>query len=103
MNITRSTTARASLGSRFPRPTPRPVIQEAKNPRRDLPRAIIGSLIIVTLLYVLVAVGTAMLIGADTVVGAGSVVTQDVPPHTLVVGVPARILRRLEEEKERPG
>ena len=29
--------------------------EEAKNPRRDLPRAIIGSLIIVTLLYVLVA------------------------------------------------
>ncbi len=30
--------------------------EEAKNPRRDLPRAIIGSLIIVTILYVLVAV-----------------------------------------------
>ena len=30
--------------------------EEAKNPKRDLPRAIIGSLIIVTLLYVLVAV-----------------------------------------------
>jgi APA family basic amino acid/polyamine antiporter len=29
--------------------------EEAKNPKRDLPRAIIGSLIIVTLLYVLVA------------------------------------------------
>ncbi len=29
--------------------------EEAKNPRRDLPRAIIGSLIVVTILYVLVA------------------------------------------------
>ncbi len=29
--------------------------EEAKNPKRDLPRAIIGSLIVVTLLYVLVA------------------------------------------------
>ena len=30
--------------------------EEAKNPRRDLPRAIIGSLIVVTILYILVAV-----------------------------------------------
>lgn len=30
--------------------------EEAKNPKRDLPRAIIGSLIVVTILYVLVAV-----------------------------------------------
>lgn len=30
--------------------------EEAKNPRRDLPRAILGSLVIVTILYVMVAV-----------------------------------------------
>lgn len=30
--------------------------EEAKNPKRDLPRAIIGSLIVVTILYVLVAI-----------------------------------------------
>ena len=30
--------------------------EEAKNPRRDLPRAIIGSLVIVTILYIMVAV-----------------------------------------------
>ncbi|MDQ1245959.1 MAG: Amino acid permease, partial [Actinomycetota bacterium] len=30
--------------------------EEAKNPRRDLPRAILGSLVVVTILYILVAV-----------------------------------------------
>jgi acetyltransferase-like isoleucine patch superfamily enzyme len=34
-------------------------------------------------------------IGADAVVAAGAVVTHDVPPATLVAGVPAKVLRRL--------
>lgn len=32
-------------------------------------------------------------IGEEAIVGAGSVVTDDVPPRTIVVGNPARILR----------
>lgn len=32
-------------------------------------------------------------IGTDAVVAAGSVVTKDVPPNTLVAGVPARVIR----------
>ena len=35
-------------------------------------------------------------IGAEAVVGAGSVVTQNVPPRTVVAGNPARLLRRLD-------
>jgi acetyltransferase-like isoleucine patch superfamily enzyme len=34
-------------------------------------------------------------IGADSVVAAGAVVTHDVPPATLVAGVPARVIRNI--------
>ena len=37
-------------------------------------------------------------IGKGAVIGAGSVVTKDVPPFTLVAGNPARFIRRLPDE-----
>lgn len=40
-------------------------------------------------------------IGPDSVVGAGSVVTRDVPPGTIAAGVPARVVSTLEEYVER--
>jgi acetyltransferase-like isoleucine patch superfamily enzyme len=36
-------------------------------------------------------------IGENSIVGAGSVVTKDVPPNSIVVGNPARVLRRIAE------
>jgi len=39
-------------------------------------------------------------IGEDAIVGAGSVVTKDVPPNSIVAGNPARILRYIEKTME---
>lgn len=62
---------------------------EKKNPTEIGEGAFIGS---DTMLVAPVKVGK----GART--GAGAVVTKDVPPHSLAVGVPARVIRKLKEE-----
>ena len=37
-------------------------------------------------------------IGEGCVIGAGSVVTKDIPPHSLAVGNPCRVIRQITEE-----
>lgn len=42
-------------------------------------------------------------IGENSVIGAGSVVTHDIPPNVLAAGVPARVLRALSDSASAPG
>jgi len=42
-------------------------------------------------------------IGENAIVGAGSTVTRDVPPNTIVAGSPARVLRKIEPRSANQG
>jgi acetyltransferase-like isoleucine patch superfamily enzyme len=42
-------------------------------------------------------------IGAHAIVGAGAVVTGDIPPYAIAAGVPARVLRSRREERSSDG
>lgn len=39
-----------------------------------------------------------VIIGDNSVIGAGSVVTKDIPPNVVAVGVPCKVLRNITEE-----
>ena len=45
-----------------------------------------------------VTVCPGVTIGDNCVIGAGSVVTRDIPPNSLAVGVPCRVIRELSEK-----
>ena len=37
-------------------------------------------------------------IGENSVIGAGSVVAGEIPPNSLAIGSPAKVIRKLDEE-----
>lgn len=41
-------------------------------------------------------------IGKGSVVAAGAVVTHDVPPHTVVAGIPARVVKSISKDQMKP-
>lgn len=45
-----------------------------------------------------VVINPGVTIGNDVVIGSGSVVTKDIPDHTVAVGNPCRVLRKITEE-----
>ena len=42
-------------------------------------------------------------IGRGSVIGAGAVVTGDIPPYSIALGVPARVVRKRGTEEARAG
>ena len=45
-----------------------------------------------------VSIIAGVTIGDDVVIGAGSVVTKDIPSNTIAAGVPARVIKRLDRK-----
>lgn len=64
-------------------------------------RAVIHSAYIET--GCLIGIGAIVLdgvrVGKGSIIGAGCVVTKDVPPYSLMVGVPAKLLRQVEDRE----
>jgi acetyltransferase-like isoleucine patch superfamily enzyme len=67
-----------------------------RDPNDDLFGASIGDFVRIGLACVILP---GVTIGEESMVGAGSVVTHDVPPGVLAVGSPARVLRDLTDEE----
>ena len=45
----------------------------------------------------------AVTVGHDSVIGANAVVLKDVPPHSVAVGVPAKVVRTITRSDEKDG
>lgn len=50
-------------------------------------------------IYVNAVVLPGVEIGENSIVGAGAIVTKDVPPNVVVMGNPARVIMKLEDKK----
>lgn len=75
------------------------LITENHDPNPSNRRTIISNLIIIRRNVWIGAAATVLpgvTIGENSIVAAGAVVTKDVPPDTIVAGVPARVIRHLK-------
>ena len=50
-----------------------------------------------------VVVTSGVTVGERSVIGANSVVTQDIPPYSIAAGAPAKVLRRVEYAESAPN
>ena len=50
-----------------------------------------------------VVVQGGVTIGDGAIIGAGSVVTKDIPAHTIAAGVPAKVVRKISAEDKLDG
>ena len=48
-----------------------------------------------------VTITPGVTVGENSVVAAGAIVTKDIPPNSIAAGVPARVIRRIENKFER--
>lgn len=48
-----------------------------------------------------VTIGNNCWIGANTVIGAGSVVTKDIPANCVAAGNPCKVLRQIDESDQK--
>jgi acetyltransferase-like isoleucine patch superfamily enzyme len=47
-------------------------------------------------------VTSGVTVGERSVIGANSVVTEDIPPYSIAAGAPAKVLRRVEYDRSPP-
>ena len=71
------------------------ITNEEKVPENDLPITLEGDNWIGARAILL----KGITVGTGAVVAAGAVVTQDVPPYTIVDGIPARVIRHRFDTK----
>jgi acetyltransferase-like isoleucine patch superfamily enzyme len=50
-----------------------------------------------------VIITSGVTVGERCVIGANSVVTQDLPPHTIAAGAPAKVIREIPGRERTPG